>query len=87
MHEPIQNNQHSDLINLLLQDGIENAVPKICELLMNAAMLLERIAHIGAEPNQRNVEARNGYANGFKSRNFQTAMGQTAGRSPAGPSE
>ncbi len=76
MHEPIQNNQHSDLINLLLQDGIENAVPKICELLMNAAMLLERIAHIGAEPNQRNVEARNGYANGFKSRNFQTAMGK-----------
>ena len=43
---------------------------------MNAAMLLERIAHIGADPNERNVEGRNGYANGFKPRSFQTAMGK-----------
>ena len=76
MYEPDQNSQHPDLINLLLEDGIENAIPKISELLMNAAMLLERIAHIGAEPNQRNVEERNGYANGFKPRSFQTAMGK-----------
>jgi len=76
MYEPDQNSQHPDLINLLLEDGIENAIPKISELLMNTAMLLERIAHIGAEPNQRNVEDRNGYANGFKPRSFQTAMGR-----------
>jgi putative transposase len=76
MNDPSQNNQHPDLINLLLEDGLENAIPKISELLMNAAMLLERIAHIGAEPNQRNVEERNGYANGFKPRTFQTAMGK-----------
>ena len=43
---------------------------------MNAAMLLERIAHVGASPNERNVEGRNGYANGFKPRSFQTAMGK-----------
>jgi len=76
MNEHTQNNQHPDLINILLEDGLENAIPKISELLMNAAMLLERIGHIGADPNERNVEGRNGYANGFKPRSFQTAMGK-----------
>lgn len=76
MNEHSQNNQHPDLINILLEDGLENAIPKITALLMNAAMLLERIAHIGADPNERNVEGRNGYANGFKPRTFQTAMGK-----------
>jgi len=76
MNEHSQNNQHPDLINILLEDGLENAIPKISALLMNAAMLLERIAHIGADPNERNVEGRNGYANGFKPRSFQTAMGK-----------
>ena len=49
MNDPSQNNQHPDLINLLLEDGLENAIPKISELLMNAAMLLERIGHIGVD--------------------------------------
>jgi transposase-like protein len=76
MNEHTQNNQHPDLINLLLEDGLENAIPKISELLINAAMLLERIGHIGANPNERNVQNRNGYANGFKPRTFQTTMGK-----------
>lgn len=76
MNEHTQNNQHPDLISLLLEDGLENAIPKISELLINAAMLLERIGHIGADPNERNVQNRNGYANGFKPRTFQTAMGK-----------
>ncbi len=76
MNEHSQNSPHPDLINILLQDGLENAVPKICELLINAAMLLERIEHIGANPNERNVQDRDGYANGFKPRSFQTAMGK-----------
>jgi transposase-like protein len=41
---------------------------------MNAAMLLEREKHIGAAPYQRGAE-RNGYANGFKPRSFQTGIG------------
>jgi transposase-like protein len=41
---------------------------------MNAAMLLERETHIGAAPYQRGIE-RNGYANGFKTRTFQTGIG------------
>lgn len=65
---------HHDLINLLLQDGLGEGLPKIAELLMNAAMLMERAKHIGAGPYER-VEARNGHANGFKPRSFHTSMG------------
>lgn len=36
---------HDDLINLLLQDGLAEGIPKIAELLMNAAMLIERAKH------------------------------------------
>lgn len=76
MNEHAHTTQHPDLINILLEDGLENAIPKISELIMNAAMLLERIEHIGADPNERNVHDRNGYANGFKPRSFNTAMGK-----------
>lgn len=76
MNGQTQNIQYPDLINILLEDGLENAIPKISEILMNAAMLLERIGHIGADPHERNVDGRNGYANGFKPRSFQTAMGK-----------
>ena len=74
MNEQNQNTPQDSLINLLLADGLESALPKIAEILMNTAMLLERERHIGAAPHQRNVE-RNGYGNGFKPRNFQTAFG------------
>jgi len=74
MDEQNQNNVSSELINLLLTDGLGEGLPKIAEILMNAAMLLERVNHIGAAPHQR-VEQRNGHANGFKPRTFHTAMG------------
>lgn len=74
MTEQNQNNDTDALINLLLADGLQNAIPKIAELLINTAMLLEREQHIGAAPHQRNVD-RNGYANGYKPRKFQTAFG------------
>jgi transposase-like protein len=69
------NIQHPDLINILLEEGFENTIPKISELLINAAMLFERIGHIDAAPNESNVEGRNGHANGFKPRSFHTFMG------------
>ena len=69
-------NTNDEIINLLLADGLENSLSKIAELLMNTAMLLERIQHIGAAPYERNAGQRNGYANGFKPRSFQTAVGK-----------
>jgi len=74
MDEQDQSTNHDPLINLLFDGGLQNALPRIAEVLMNAAMLLERERHIGAGPYQRGVE-RNGYANGFKPRAFQTGIG------------
>jgi len=74
MNEHKQTTQQDLLINLLFDDGLQNALPRIAEILINAAMLLEREAHIGADPYQRGVE-RNGYANGFKTPTFQTGVG------------
>lgn len=74
MDEQHQTTQQDSLLNLLLNEGLQNSLPRIAEILMNTAMLLERETHIGAAPYQRGVE-RNGYANGFKSRNFQTGIG------------
>lgn len=76
---PIQDN---DIIKLLLADGLENSLPRIAELLMNTAMLLERIQHIGALPYERGAAARNGHANGFKPRSFQTGIGKLELRVP-----
>lgn len=74
MDEQTQTTHQDPLINLLSDDGIQNALPRIAEILMNAAMLLERETHIGAAPYQRGI-GRNGYANGFKPRTFQTGIG------------
>lgn len=74
MDEQNQTICHDQLINLLFDGGLQNALPRIAEILMNAAMLLERETHLGAAPYQRGIE-RNGYANGFKPRTYQTAMG------------
>ena len=54
MNEQIQNNSEQALINLLFDEGLQNALPRIAEILMNAAMLIERERHIGAAPHQRN---------------------------------
>ena len=75
MDEHKQTTHQDPLINLLFEDGLQNALPRIAEILMNAAMLLEREKHIGAAPYQRGAADRNGYANGFKPRNFQTGIG------------
>ncbi|NWK55247.1 hypothetical protein HW115_06470 [Verrucomicrobiaceae bacterium N1E253] len=53
-----QTTHNEKIINLLLSDGLENSLSKIAELFLNAAMLLERIHHIGAGPYERNAEQR-----------------------------
>ena len=65
MTKPDQNTAPIDPITSLLEHGLGDALPRIAEMLMNAAMYLERSAHLRAQPHQR-TEARNGYANGFK---------------------
>lgn len=63
------------LIKILLNDGLSDGLVVIAQTLMNAAMLIEREQFIGVAPHQHSTE-RNGHANGFKPRKFQTSMGQ-----------
>ena len=60
---------------MLLSEGLGEGLPKVAEIILNAAMLIERTRHIGAAPYQR-VEHRNGHSNGFKPRSFHTALGE-----------
>jgi hypothetical protein len=74
IYDQYNTTQQDPIFHLLFNDGLQNALPRIAEILMNTAMWLERGTHVGAAPFQRGVE-RNGYANGFKSRSFQTGIG------------
>lgn len=74
MDEQHQSTSPDHLINLLLRDGLGDGLPRIAEILMNAAMIAERTRHIGAPPHERSG-TRNGHANGFKPRTFHTSMG------------
>ena len=65
----------NQLINILLKDGLSEGLTQIAEIIMNAAMLVERERHIGAAPHQRGVQ-RDGYANGYKPRSYQSSFGK-----------
>ena len=73
MTGPTNDNLAADAINTLLQHGLGQGLPRIAEMLLNAAMLLERASHLQADPYER-AEARNGHANGFKPRTLQTSI-------------
>jgi putative transposase len=64
-----------EAINTLLHAGLSDGLPRIAEMILNAAMLLERASHVQAGPYER-VDERNGHANGFKPRSLQTAVGK-----------
>lgn len=68
-------NHAAEAINLLLENGLSGGLPRIAEMLINAAMLIERAAHLQAAPHQR-TESRDGHANGFKPRSLNTALGK-----------
>jgi putative transposase len=70
-----------DSINLLIEHGLAEGLPRIAELLLNAAMILERSAHIRARPFERSDE-RTGYANGMKGRTFHSSLGALSLRVP-----
>lgn len=45
-----QSTTADDAINTLLEHGLADGLPRIAEMLLNAAMLLERAAHLHAQP-------------------------------------
>ena len=70
-----------DPINTLLKHGLADGLPRIAQMLLNAAMLIERAAHLQARPHER-TGARAGYGNGFKPRGLQTSLGALELRVP-----
>lgn len=81
MTGPDQNTPAENPINTLLEHGLADGLPRVAEMLLNAAMLLERAAHLQAAPHER-TGARVGYANGFKSRGLKTSVGSLDLRVP-----
>ena len=75
MTERPQDNLADDAIKTLLQLGPGQGLPRIAEMLLNAAMCFERSNHLNADPYER-AQARTGHANGFKPRSLQTAIGE-----------
>lgn len=61
------------LLEQIAQSGLEG-LPDLIRLLINAAMLLERQHHLGAQPYQRSPE-RQAHANGFKEKTVHTRLG------------
>lgn len=81
MNEQNNTTQENDFIKLILNDGLGDGAAKIMEIITNAAMIVERNAHLNAAPHQR-CEERRGYANGFKPRSLNTSMGKLNLASP-----
>jgi len=70
----LQNNTLEEISQVLINNGCENALPKVMETLLNKAMIMERENHINAKPYERNEE-RVDFSNGFKAKNFNTRIG------------
>lgn len=63
----------SALSEVLFERGFEGLGSAV-EILVNEAMRIERERHLNATPYER-TETRNGYANGFKPKQFKTRLG------------
>ena len=62
------------LLGQLTAEGLE-ALPTLFQVLLNAAMQIERQKHLGAAPYERTQE-RTGHANGYKDKTLNTRLGQ-----------
>ena len=62
------------LLGQLTAEGLE-ALPTLFQVLLNAAMQIERQKHLGAAPYERTQE-RTGRANGYKDKTLNTRLGQ-----------
>ena len=60
------------LLEQLTAEGLE-ALPTLFQVLLNAAMQIERQKHLGAAPHER-TEERTGHANGYKDKTLNTRL-------------
>lgn len=64
-----------DEVNQLLQGRDSDRFASVLTQILNFAMVMERGQALNAEPYER-TEERNGYANGFKDKNYQSGVGK-----------
>jgi len=64
----------TEILEAITANGLAS-LPELIRIVVNAAMKLEREAHLGAEAYERTPERR-GYANGYKPKTVQTRMGE-----------
>lgn len=74
MAQRVNNTNVNDLIELICEQGFEG-MTEAAVTLMNEAMRLERDRHLRAQPYER-TEERQGYANGYKSKQLKSQIGQ-----------
>ncbi|RUO81309.1 IS256 family transposase [Idiomarina tyrosinivorans] len=70
----IQDRSIGDVLELLIEQGLDGTAEAI-SILLNEAMRLERERHLGAGPWERSEE-RQGYANGYKKKALQSRFGK-----------
>lgn len=70
-----QNNVIEGVTEVLMQNGFEQAVPQIMEIVLNSAMKIERENHLNASPYERRQD-RVDVANGYKPKTVNTRYGQ-----------
>lgn len=69
----VQDKTINDVLELLVAEGFEG-MAEAMSIMLNEAMRLDRSRHLGAGPWER-VEARQGYANGYKPKQVQSRIG------------
>ena len=70
----MQSNELGEAVQLLADNGFEG-MANAMQILLNAAMRLERTEYIGADPYER-TEQRRSYASGFKSNTVNSRLGK-----------
>lgn len=70
----VNDNSEMDVMELLIDKGLEG-LPQAITTLINQAMVLERQRHIQADPYERTAK-RTDYANGFKPKEIKTRIGK-----------
>jgi transposase-like protein len=73
-HHELDSTTMSEVMRVLSENGLEH-VGSALEILLNAAMRLERDAFLSAKPYER-TEQRRGHANGFKAKQLLTRCGR-----------
>jgi len=71
--DQLKNTLIEEIVKGLIGQGPEGLKP-VLEMIFNTAMNIEREQVLGASPYER-TDARKGYSNGFKPKQFQTRMG------------